>query len=101
MDIVCFSAHFKGRICQYNYPGFRSFAGLQQAKCLYLRVTAFPKAFSFCAKTKTVSTLNRNAVTPFGSVSGAAQPAASTPAASTPEAAQSPAIMVLRRADQQ
>lgn len=82
MDTVCFTAHFKRRICQYNYPGFRSFAGLQQTKCLHLRAAAFPQAFPLCAKTKTISTLNRNAVAPFGSASGAAQPAASTPGAS-------------------
>lgn len=96
MDTVCFTAHFKKRICQYNYVGFRSFAGLQQAKCLYLQATAFAQVFSFCAKTKTNSTLNRNAVAPFGSVSGAAQPAVSTLGAS-----QCPAIAVLHRADQQ
>lgn len=50
MDTVFFTAHFKRRICQYNYPGFRSFVGLQQAKCLYIQATDFAQAFSFCAK---------------------------------------------------
>lgn len=96
MDMVCFTTHFRRRICQYNYPGFRSFAGLQQGKCLYPWATAFAQSFSYCTKTITISTLTRNAVTPFGSMSGTAQPAVSTPGAS-----QSPAIMVRHGADQQ